>query len=115
MPYVLNFIKRGSPHVFSFIWIFNAPNIQNEDVCLAFIEKNSQLSDHINNPDLFDLGKTYHVHARSKTSWKCNKSECRFSYGRDFIENTIIAKALDSEFGNDEKEEVLIWRNKFLN
>ena len=72
------------------------------------------MSDHINNPDLFDLGKTYQVHARSKTSWKYNKSECHFSYGRDFIENTIIAKALDSEFGNDEKEEVLIWRNKLL-
>ena len=24
------FEKRGSPHVHSYIWIFNAPNIQNE-------------------------------------------------------------------------------------
>ena len=24
------FQERGSPHVHSFIWIFNAPNIENE-------------------------------------------------------------------------------------
>ena len=33
-PIRIEFKERGSPHVHSFIWIFNAPNIQNEAVRL---------------------------------------------------------------------------------
>ena len=33
------FQERGNSHVHSFIWIFNAPNIQNEDANTDFIEK----------------------------------------------------------------------------
>ena len=31
--------ERGSSHVHSFVWIFNAPNIQNETAYIEFIEK----------------------------------------------------------------------------
>ena len=57
MSYVLNFTKGGSPHVHSFIWIFNAQNIQNEASYIFFIEKsiNAQLPNQLNDPEVFEL------------------------------------------------------------
>ena len=72
------------------------------------------MPNHLNDPELFVLLKTYQVHAYSRTCWKYNKNECRFSNGRYFTEKTIIAKLLDSKFSNDEKQEVLTWRNTLL-
>ena len=68
--------ERCSPHVHSFIWIPNAPNIKNEAAYVKFIEQtiNAQLPDPLNDPDLFELVKTYQVHAHSKTCWKYNKN-----------------------------------------
>ena len=112
----IEFQESGSPHVHSFIWIFNAPNIENETTYIEFIEKtiNAQLSDHLNDPELFELVKTYQVHTHSSTCWKYNKNECRFSYDRYFTEKTIIAKPLDSKFSNEEKQDILTWRNTLL-
>ena len=64
--------ETGRPHVHLFIRIFNAPNIQNEVASIKFIEKtiNAQLPDHLNNPELFELVKTYLVNSHSRTSWK---------------------------------------------
>ena len=100
----IEFHERGNPHVYSFIWIFNAPNIENEAVYIKFIEKtiNAQLPDHLNDPDLFKLVKSH-----SRTCWKYRKNECRFSYGRYFTEETIIAKPLDYKFRNEKKQGIL--------
>ena len=105
--------ERSSPHVNSFIWVLNAPNIENED---AYIEKtiSAQLPDHLNDPKLFELVKTYQVLAHSRTCWKYNKNECRFLYGHYFTKKTIIAKPVDSKFSNEEKQEILTWRNTLL-
>ena len=35
----IEFKERGSPHVHSFLWIFNALNIENEAAYIEFIEK----------------------------------------------------------------------------
>ena len=112
----IEFQERGSPHVHAFIWIFSAPNIQNETAYIEFIEKtiNAQLPDHLKELKLCELFKTYQAHVHSRTCWKYNKNECRFSYGRYFTEKGIIAKQLDSQFSNDEKEKVLTWRNALL-
>ena len=71
MLYILNF-KKGSSHVYSFIWIFNAPNVENEAACIEFIDKtiNSQLPDYLNDSEFFELVKTYQVHVHSRASWK---------------------------------------------
>ena len=108
MLYVLNF-KKGTPHVHLFIWVFNAP-IQNKTAYIEFIEKtiNAQLPDHLTNPELSELVKTFHVYGNSRTCWKYNKNEYPFFYGRYFTEKTIIAKPLDSKnLAMIEKEEVL--------
>ena len=75
--------EMGSPHVHSFIWIFNAPNLENETAYTKFTEKtiNPQLLDGLNDPKIFELVKTYQVQAHSKTCWKYNKNDCRFPNG----------------------------------
>ena len=110
------FQERGSPHVHSFIWILNGPNIQNEAAYIKFLEQtiNAQLPDPLNDPELFELVKTYQVHAHSKICWKYKKNKCGFSYGRFFTEKTIIAKPRDPELTNDEKQELLAWRKTLL-
>ena len=75
---------------------------------------NAQLPDHSNDPELFELVKTYQVHAHSRTCWKYNENECRFLCGQYFTEKTIIAKPLDSNFNDNEKKDVLTWRNTLL-
>ena len=39
---------------------------------------------------------TCQVHAQSRTCWKCNKNECRSSYGQYFTEKTIISQPLET-------------------
>ena len=75
--------ERSSPHVHSFIWIFNAPNTQNETACIEIIEKtiNAQLPDHLKDLELYELVKTYQVYVHSRIGWKYLKNKCRFSYG----------------------------------
>ena len=100
----IEFQERISPHVHSFIWIFNTPNIENEAAYLEIIEKtiNARLQDHLNDPKLFDLVKTCQVHAHSRTCWKY-KNECYFSFSSYFTDKTIIPKQPDSKFNNEEK------------
>ena len=114
--FCIGFEERGSPRVHSFIWIFKAANIENETAYIEFDEKtiSAQFPDHLNNPELFELVKTYQIHAHSRTCWKYSKNECSFSYGQYFTEKTIIAKPLDFEFSNDKKQEILTWRNTLL-
>ena len=71
------FQNRGSPHVHSFIWNFNARNIQNETAYIEYIEKtiNTQLPDHLKDPELLELVKTCQIHAYSGTYLKHNKNE----------------------------------------
>ena len=77
----IEFQEKGIPHVHSFIWIFSVPNIENKAAYIDFIEIaiNAQSSDHLNDPEFFDLVKRYQVHAHSRTCSKYNKNECCFS------------------------------------
>ena len=105
----MEFQERGIPHIHSFIWILNPPNIEDEDVYISFIEKtiNAQMPDPQSDSELSELVKTYQVHAHSETCWKYKNNEFRFSYGRFFTEKTIIAKPADSEITKDKKQEIL--------
>ena len=53
----IEFQEGGSPHVYSFIWIFNAPNIEYESACIELIQKtiNAQLPNHLKDLQLFEL------------------------------------------------------------
>ena len=60
----IEFQKCGSPHVHSFIWIFNAPNIRDEKNFIEFTENtlNAQLSEPENEPDLLEFAKNHPIH-----------------------------------------------------
>ena len=105
MPYVLNF-KKGAAHMSIRSYGFSMHQIfLNEADYIEFIERtiNAHLPDHSNDPELFELVKTYQVYAHSRTCWKYNKNECCFLYGQYFTEKTI-AKPLDSKFNDNEKK-----------
>ena len=86
-----------------------APNIENEATYIEFIEKtiNTQLSNHLSDPQLFALVKTYQVHFHSRTCRKYNKNEFRISYGHYFPEKSAISKLLDFKTSSFEKQQVL--------
>ena len=108
MLYVLNF-KKGVVHMSIPLYMDSqSTKYPNEAAYIKFSEQtiNAQLPDPLNDPELFELVKTYQVHAHSRTCWKYIKNECRFSYGRFVTEKTIIAKPFDSELTSDEKKEV---------
>ena len=54
---------KGSPHIHSFIRIFNALNVQNVTVYIEFIDEtvNFYLLDHLSNQKLCELVKTEFV------------------------------------------------------
>ena len=111
----ITFQERSHSHVYSFIWIFNTPNIQNEDVYFEFLEKtiNVQLSDHLNDPDPLELVvKTYQGHAHSKLA----ASKTRMDVDFPTVDILLIRqslKPLGSKFSDDESE-VLTWTNTLL-
>ena len=55
----IEFQGKGSPHVHSFIWTFNALNNGNETAYIEFIEKtkNAEFPDHLKDLELFNLVK----------------------------------------------------------
>ena len=73
----MEFQEKSSSHSHLFIWVFSAAIFQNQYFWIDFIEKaiNAQFCDHLNNPELFELTKTYQVYAYSRTSCKYNKNE----------------------------------------
>ena len=99
----IEFQQRGSPHVHSFIWIFNAPNFEKKAAYIVFIKKiiNVQLADHLNDPEVFELVKNHQVYSHSRICWEYNKNECRISCGCYFTEKAIIVKPLDSKLRNE--------------
>ena len=72
----IEFQEKVSPHVYSFIWVFNAPDIENEAVYIKSIEKtiNVQLPDHWNDPELLELVMNYQVQTHFRTCWKYKKN-----------------------------------------
>ena len=112
----VEFQERGSPHVHAFIWILNAPKIGNETEYLAFIEKSisANLPHPVEQPELFELVKSYQIHSHSRSCWQYKKNKCRFSYGRFFTDRAIISKPLNSDIPQKEKEKIMSWQRNIL-
>ena len=56
----IEFEEIVSPHVHSYTWIINAPDIENEAAYIEFMDKttNTQLPDLLNDAEVFELVKT---------------------------------------------------------
>lgn len=60
------------------------------------------------------LNQNYSVHCYSKTCCKYQNKNCRFSYEKFFISNTIIIEPLPDELTCDVKSEIMKHRKPFL-
>ena len=65
----IEFRERGSPHVHAFIWILDAPKIENKFAYLDFVENSisASLPDPQNEPEMFTLVKAFQIHSHSRT------------------------------------------------
>ena len=67
----------------------------------------ASLPDSEQEPELFELGKTYQLHRHSKTCRKYKTKPFRFNFGRFFCDETIIAEQLRQSMSREEKIEKL--------
>ncbi|XP_066925712.1 uncharacterized protein [Clytia hemisphaerica] len=114
----VEFQVRGSPHIHSFLWILNAPVLTKEtkDEYIMFIDKiiKVYLPSVEEDPELFNLVKTYQLHRHSKTCRKYKNTPCRFYFGKFFSEKTIVSEPLPQELPHEEREAILALRKEVL-
>ena len=93
----------------AFVWILDALRIIDETEYKSFVERtiSAMLPDPESEPGLFQLAKLYQIDSHSRTCWKYKKSKYRFSYGRFFLDRTIISKPLDPSLDPEERHEIL--------
>ena len=67
----VEFQVRGSPHIHSFIWILNAPNLSKEtkDEYIQWVDSiiRTDMPNSVSDKELLELVKTFQVHRHSKT------------------------------------------------
>ena len=88
---------RGSPHMRSFICIFNAPKLTKVNIDYRkWVDSviRSDLPDPNNEPALFEPAKPYRIHRHSKTCRKYRNENRRFRFGKFFPKKPIIAQPL---------------------
>ena len=114
----VQFQVRGSPHIYSFIWVLNAPKLTkfNKDEYTKWVDSavRSCLPDSVKKPILFELVKTYQMHYHSKTCRKCRSEKCRFHFGKFFTAFNIIAQPLEDSVLEDTKRTKMQYRNAIL-
>ena len=114
----VEFQVRGSPHVHVFLWITDPVILtkDNKEEYIAFVDRiiRADLPDKELEPELFNLVKTYQLHAHSKTCRKYKNEICRFHFGKYFTDRTIIASPLSDELDEDTKNEILQKRKSIL-
>ena len=62
----------------------------------------------------YELVKTYQIHRHSKICRRYKNDNCRFHFGRFFIDRTIVVKPLNSNLSDAEKKEILTERYNIL-
>ncbi|XP_066912801.1 uncharacterized protein [Clytia hemisphaerica] len=114
----VEFQVRGSPHIHSFLWILNAPTLtpETKSEYVEFVDKIIKvcLPSQQEDPELFNLVKTYQLHRHSKTCRKYKNTPCRFHFGKFFSERTIVSEPLPQELPQEQKRTILSLRKEVL-
>ena len=114
----VEFQVRGSPHVHCLLWVKGAPILshENKDEYVNFVDSlvKCELPDKDDDPELFDLVRTYQTHSHSKSCRKYKNIPCRYSFGRFFCDKTYIAEPLDHKLEEEEKNNILKFRKEIL-
>ena len=65
-------------------------------------------------PELFELVKTYQLHRHSKTCRKYRNTACRFNFGKLFSEKTIISEPLSESIPSERRKQILSEKNEII-
>ena len=118
MYYPIRVEVRGSPHIHSFLWTKNAPNLtsdnKSEYICHVDDKINVSMPTSQNSPCLLELVRTYQLHRHSKTCRKYKNTDCRFNFGKFFSERTIISEPLPEAMDPDQKQAILLFQRDLL-
>ena len=86
----VEFQTRGSSHIYSFIWVINAPKLSSENIDEYTDWVDGLITADLPNPEtdssLYELVKTYQILGRSKSCRKYKNDKCRFNLGRFFTD-----------------------------
>ena len=98
----IEFQVRGSPHVHSFLWVYDAPilNIDNISTYFNFVDSIVVVRD----PDLFDLVVTYQIHSHSKSGRKYKNDMYQYHFGKFFVERTLAGRPLPGTISDESKK-----------
>jgi len=114
----VEFQFRGSPHIHSFIWIKDPPELTKEtkEEYIKFIDSvvRADLPHECDEPKLYELVNKYQIHCHSRSCRKYKNIPCRFHYGRFFTDHTICAEPLSSDMSETDKVTILTKRSKLL-
>ena len=115
----VEFQLRGSPHIHSFLWVLNAPTLKEDNIpqYIEFVDGivKAVMPNRNEDPELFDLVKTFQIHSHSRSCQKRKNKKCRYSFGRFFTPKTIIAKPLSNSLDTEERDEIMKEKATVLN
>ena len=110
----VEFQFRGSPHIHSLLWVFDAPILSNANIedYIDFVESviKCELPRDKSDP-LYEHVKTYQKHSHSKSCRKYKNVPCRYNFGKLFCD---ISQPLNDDLAEDEKVELLKFRKSVL-
>ena len=101
--YRVEFQKRGSPHIHGFLWIKDAPNIQNasdEEIC-KYVDSCMSCSSNVPDHMKQYLKLQLHSHNRSCKRKQGNRTVCRFGAPWPPMEKTQVLYPIDNDCDND--------------
>ena len=85
----------------------NAPSLtkNNKEEYVEYVDNiiHACLPDEAQQPELYNLVKTYQLHRHSKTCRKYKNLACRFHFGKFFSKHTIVAEPLSSHIPENER------------
>ena len=114
----VEFQIRGSPHIHSFLWVVNAPTLTKDDkeeyITFADNVIHAVLPHEAEQPELYKLVATYHMHRHSKTCCKYKNESCQFQFGTFFSKRIIAAEPLPSNMPENDKLIILENRKQLL-
>ena len=81
------------------MWVINELVIdQDPALYVEYLDSviSATLSSQDDDPELYELVKTYQIHSHSKICRKVKNKNCRFNFGKFFSNRTIIAKPIEN-------------------
>ena len=110
----VEFQARGSPHIHSFLWTKNAPNLTSDNIneYIHHVDDkiNVSMPSPQNNPCLHELVRTYQLHRHSKTCRKIKNTNWKFNFGKFFSERTVVSEPLPETMPSEQKQAILLSR-----